>query len=108
MRTTGSTSRTGAIAKAARSRPWRASGGSSSICRRPLLDQEGLFRYGGEMRTQTIEIDDDTATALKQRAEERGVSVAALVAELAALEASPAEADRDDIAELDRRWQAFQ
>jgi len=59
------------------------------------------------MRTQTIEIDDDTATALKQRAEERGVSVGELVAELAALEASPAEADRDSIAELDRRWQAF-
>ena len=39
------------------------------------------------MRTQTIEIDDDTATALKQRAEERGVSVGELVAELAALEA---------------------
>jgi predicted transcriptional regulator len=45
---------------------------------------------------------------LKQRAEQRGVRVAALVAELAALEASPAEADRDDLAELDRRWQAFQ
>ena len=60
------------------------------------------------MKTHTIEIDDDTAAALKQRAEERGVSVPELVAELAAIEISPAEADRDDIAELDRRWQAFE
>jgi len=60
------------------------------------------------MKTHTIEIDDDTAAALKQRAEERGVSVPELVAELAAIEIGPAEADRDDIAELDRRWQAFE
>lgn len=59
------------------------------------------------MKTQTIEIDDDTATVLKQRADERGVSVPELVAELAALETAPAEAHRDDIAELDRRWEAF-
>jgi predicted transcriptional regulator len=60
------------------------------------------------MKTQTIEIDDDTATILRQRAEERGVSVQELVAELAALEAGPAEADRDDVVELDRRWKAFE
>jgi predicted transcriptional regulator len=60
------------------------------------------------MKTQTIEIDQDTATALKQRAEERGMSVPELVAELAAFEASPAESDHDDIAELDRRWKAFE
>jgi predicted transcriptional regulator len=56
------------------------------------------------MKTQTIEIDDDTATALKRRADERGVSVA----ELVTLEAGPAEVDCDDVAELDRRWKAFE
>jgi predicted transcriptional regulator len=60
------------------------------------------------MKTQTIEIDDDTATALKQRAAQRGVSVPELVAELVTLEAGPADADTGDIAELDRRWEAFE
>ena len=58
------------------------------------------------MKTQLIEIDDDTANALKQRAEERGVSVPELVAELVTLEAGPARADNGEIAELDRRWRA--
>jgi len=57
------------------------------------------------MKTQTIEIDDGTATALKRRAAERGVTVPELVAELATLAVSPVEAD---VAELDRRWQAFE
>ena len=60
------------------------------------------------MKTQTIEIDDETATVLKQRAAERGVSVPELVAELVTLEAGPVDADVDDIAELDRRWKAFE
>ena len=60
------------------------------------------------MKTQTIEIDDGTATALKRRAEERGVPVPELVAELATLAVSSVEADVDDVAELDRRWQAFE
>jgi predicted transcriptional regulator len=60
------------------------------------------------MKTQTIEIDDDTAMALKQRAAERGVSVLELVAELVTLEAGPADASAGDIAELDRRWKAFE
>jgi predicted transcriptional regulator len=60
------------------------------------------------MKTQTIEIDDDTATALKQRAEERGVTVPELVAELVTLEASSVDADATEIAELDRRWNAFE
>ena len=57
------------------------------------------------MKTQTIEIDDDIATVLKQRAQERGVTVPELVAELVTLEAGPVGAD---IAELDRRWKAFE
>ena len=60
------------------------------------------------MKTQTIEIDDDTAAALKQRAQERGVTVPELVAELVTLAASPVDADAADIAELDRRWKAFE
>ena len=60
------------------------------------------------MKTQTIEIDNDTAMVLKQRAAERGLSVPELVAELATLEAGPADADVGDIAELDRRWKAFE
>jgi hypothetical protein len=60
------------------------------------------------MKTQTIEIDEVTATALKQRAAQRGVSVPELVAELVTLEAGPADAGTDDIAELDRRWKAFE
>jgi hypothetical protein len=58
------------------------------------------------MKTQTIEIDSNTATTLKQRAEERGITVPELVAELVAVEVGPAEADLNDIAELDRRWNA--
>jgi predicted transcriptional regulator len=60
------------------------------------------------MKTQTIEIDDSTATALKTRAAERGVTVPELVAELATLAVSPVETDADDVAELDRRWRAFE
>jgi hypothetical protein len=60
------------------------------------------------MKTQTIEIDDSTAAALKRRAAEQGVTVPELVAELATLAVSPVEADLDDVAELDRRWQAFE
>ena len=64
--------------------------------------------YDTPMKTRTIEIDDDTAIALKQRAEERGVTVPELVAELVALEASPIGTDAADVAELDRRWKAFE
>jgi predicted transcriptional regulator len=60
------------------------------------------------MKTQTIEIDDATANALRQRAEERGVSVPELVAELLVLEAGPSRAGNAEIAELDRRWKAFE
>jgi predicted transcriptional regulator len=60
------------------------------------------------MKTQTIEIDDDTAAALKQRARERGVTVPELVAELVTLETSSVDTDAADIAELDRRWKAFE
>ena len=60
------------------------------------------------MKTQTIEVDDSTASVLKQRAAERGVTVPELVAELATIAVSPVAADVDEIAELDRRWKAFE
>ena len=50
-------------------------------------------------KTESIEIDSATASALKTRAAERGVSVSQLVAELV-----PLAIDDEAIAELDRRW----
>ena len=66
-----------------------------------------VFSYKSSDETQTIEIDDDTAAVLRQRAEERGVTVPEPVAELATLAAGPVDVDAADIAELDRRWKAF-
>ena len=51
-----------------------------------------------------IEVDEQTAGVLHTRAAELGVSVSALVAELAALESEPITVEPDQIAELDRRW----
>jgi predicted transcriptional regulator len=82
--------------------------GVPQMRRGPVLDWGHVFGYVAPMKTQTIEIDDDTATALKQRARERGLTVPELVAELVTLEAGPADAAAADIAELDRRWNAFE
>jgi predicted transcriptional regulator len=60
------------------------------------------------MKTHTIEVDEVTATALKIRAAERGVSVSQLVADLVTLESDPIAVDSDEIAELDRRWRAVE
>jgi predicted transcriptional regulator len=60
------------------------------------------------MKTQTIEIDDSTASALERRAAERGVTVPELVAELATIAVSPVAVGVDEITELDRRWKAFE
>ena len=57
-------------------------------------------------KTRTIEIDEATANALQSRAEERGVSVSALLTELVGLDAAPLAIDSDEIVELDRRWAA--
>jgi predicted transcriptional regulator len=56
------------------------------------------------MKTRSIEIDDDTATALTQRAAERGASVP----ELVTMAVGPTVAEAGDIAELDSRWKAFE
>jgi hypothetical protein len=52
---------------------------------------------GGKPRQ--IEVDEATAAALEQRAAQRGVSVAQLVAELV-----PLAGDADSLAELKRQW----
>ncbi|MEJ2376483.1 MAG: hypothetical protein P8Y71_14055 [Pseudolabrys sp.] len=54
-------------------------------------------------KTESIEVDSDTASALKTRAAERGISVSALVAELV-----PFAIDDAAVAELDRRWAAIE
>jgi hypothetical protein len=67
-------------------------------------------------KLRTIEVDAATAKVLETRAAERGVSVAELVADLAASDAHarPEEretlrpADEGELAELDRRWAAVQ
>ena len=51
----------------------------------------------------SIEVDRHTADVLETRAAELGVTVPQLIAELAALDGVPREADADEIAELDRR-----
>lgn len=50
-----------------------------------------------------IEVDKHTADVLQTRATELGVTVAQLIAELAALDSAPREADAAELAELDRR-----
>jgi predicted transcriptional regulator len=59
-------------------------------------------------KTHTIEVDEATATALKERAEERGLTVPDLLAEFASEVRVPLEITHDEIAELDRRWLAVQ
>lgn len=54
-------------------------------------------------KTESIEVDSATASALKTRAAERGVSVSQLVSELV-----PLAIDDPAIAELDRRWAAIE
>jgi predicted transcriptional regulator len=54
-------------------------------------------------KTETIEIDSDTASVLRERAARRGLSVSQLVAELV-----PLTDEDDSIAELDRRWAAIE
>jgi predicted transcriptional regulator len=59
-------------------------------------------------RSQTIEIDEATAAALKERAEERGTTVPELVAQYVSDDGTPVDVDRAQLAELDRRWSAIE
>jgi predicted transcriptional regulator len=53
-----------------------------------------------------IEVDGLTAATLETRAAEQGISVADLVADLTRAALEPATLPAEEIAELDRRWQA--
>ena len=57
------------------------------------------------LKTQTIEVDEATASALTRRAAERGLSVSQLVAEMAGCAPSGASNATEQIEELDRRWE---
>jgi predicted transcriptional regulator len=63
---------------------------------------------GMSAKTHSIEVDEATATALKDRADERGLTVPDLLAEFASEDRSPLEVAHEQIAELDRRWIAAQ
>lgn len=54
-------------------------------------------------RRVNIEVDKHTADVLEARANELGVTVPQLIAELATLDSSSRSAGDDEIAELDRR-----
>jgi predicted transcriptional regulator len=61
--------------------------------------------YAGTVSTNvSIEVDKDTADVLQTRADELGVTVPQLIAELAALDSNSRDASAEEIAELDRRY----
>jgi predicted transcriptional regulator len=55
-----------------------------------------------------IEVDEATATKLRARAAEKGMSVSQLVAELISVDSDAVDLDSETIAELERRWRAIQ
>jgi hypothetical protein len=59
-------------------------------------------------RTQIIELDEAIATALKERANQRGMTVPDLLAEFVREDREPIDVDADQIVELDRRWAAVE
>ena len=68
--------------------------------------EPAVFRigYSGAMNANvSIEVDKHTADVLQTRAAELGVTVSQLIAELAALDGTPREAEADEVGELDRR-----
>jgi hypothetical protein len=74
------------------------------------LFQLSKLRYVFAMapKTETIVFDEATAAALKERANELGMTVPDLVASYLDEDRMPADADADQIAELDRRWMSVQ
>lgn len=59
-------------------------------------------------KRQLIEVDETTATRLRERADAQGISVAEVVAGLTALAESPVEISPEELAALDRQWAAIQ
>ena len=60
------------------------------------------------VKVRTIEVDAAIADALEARANERGLTVRDLIAELVAFVDAQPPADDAEIAELDRRWAAIE
>lgn len=58
-------------------------------------------------KTRTIEVDEATAATLQRRADAQGLSVAALVAGMTALQGAPVVLPHEELAELDRQWDAI-
>lgn len=58
-------------------------------------------------KRQLIEVDETTATRLRERADAQGISVAEVVASLTALSESPVEISAEDLADLDRQVAAI-
>ncbi|MBV8564277.1 MAG: hypothetical protein JO273_02355 [Methylobacteriaceae bacterium] len=56
---------------------------------------------------RTIEVDEATASVLESRAAERGMSVSDLLAEMTALEGPRSDLSSNELAELDRQWEAI-
>ncbi len=59
------------------------------------------------VKTETIEIDWETARTLQERAAKR-TSVSQIVSELASADDDPPESDLSALAELERRWKSVQ
>ena len=57
---------------------------------------------------RNIELDDIAAASLESRAAARGMTVSELVREFLDRDIEPLAVDREDIAELDRRWTAIE
>lgn len=55
----------------------------------------------------TIEVDETTATLLRERADAQGISIAELVAGMTALAETPVEISPDELADLDRQMAAI-
>jgi hypothetical protein len=55
-----------------------------------------------------IEVDETTATLLRERADARGISVSELVAGMTALAETAVEISAEEFADLDRQWAAIQ
>jgi len=58
-------------------------------------------------KIRTIEVDEATACALESSAAERGLSVAELVAGMAALQSAAVVLSPEELDELDRQWAAI-
>jgi predicted transcriptional regulator len=76
--------------------------------KRASKDGHSLRKDTMAMTRHMIEVDETTATLLRDRAEARGMSVSALVAGLVALTEQPSDITPEELAELDRQMAAIE